>query len=126
MGYYTYYSLFVPSFDEGKISALRAKEIEAEIDKMNVFDDGELAWGLRCEAKWYDWESDMSLLSKRFPDVLFCLHGDGEDSDDKWDAYFLNGMRQLCPAVITYDSFDPTKLRPVKKSSDSNAYSYQQ
>ena len=89
MGYYTYYSLFVPSFDEGKISALRAKEIEAEIDKMNVFDDGELAWGLRCEAKWYDWESDMSLLSKRFPDVLFCLHGDGEDSDDKWDAYFL-------------------------------------
>lgn len=41
--------------------------------------------------KWYDHEKEMKQLSKEFPDVLFKLHGEGEDKYDIWDKYFMGG-----------------------------------
>lgn len=63
------------------------------------------------ESKWYDYDKDMLALSSRFPGVLFKLHGAGEDQGDLWDHYFLGGRVQRCPAKITYESFDPRKLK---------------
>lgn len=60
--------------------------------------------------KWYDNENDMLLLSKEFPDVLFKLHGEGEDNEDIWNKYFMNGKMQYCPAKIVYEPFDKNKL----------------
>ena len=72
-----------------------------------------------ANAKWYDWEEDMCLLSTRFPELLFCLHGEGESGDDLWDAYFFEGKCQHCPAVITYEDFDPSKLCAGRESADT-------
>ncbi len=61
--------------------------------------------------RWYSHEDDMLEVSKQFPNVLFCLHGQGDDSEDIWDEYFLNGKSQYCRAEITIPPFDPAKLQ---------------
>jgi hypothetical protein len=60
--------------------------------------------------KWYTYEDDMRKLSKKFPKVLFILSGSGEDSEDLWREYYLNGKRQRSKAVITYQEFDKKLL----------------
>ena len=44
------------------------------------------------EMTWYDFVDDALILSKEYPDYLFSFHGIGEESDDIWDHYFLNGL----------------------------------
>lgn len=53
--------------------------------------------------KWYEYDSDMIELSKRFPDLLFELYGDGEDSDDFWKSYYRDGNAQFSKGRIVYD-----------------------
>lgn len=62
-------------------------------------------------AKWYDHEDSMKALSKAFPSVLFTLNGEGEESGDLWNKYFLNGKMQVAKGVIQFDKFDETKLK---------------
>ncbi len=63
--------------------------------------------------KWYDHEKDMRKLSAHFPGVLFKLHGKGEEDDDYWEAYALDGKWQKCQATVTvtYPEFDPAQLK---------------
>lgn len=56
-------------------------------------------------------DEDMRGLSKRIPEVLFTLHGEGEEAGDIWNKYFLNGKMQVAKARIEFDEFDPKKLR---------------
>ena len=56
------------------------------------------------EMKWYDYYGDMQAISILFPDVIFHLGGDGEDSDDRWEADFMNGVSQQ--RVATIPQFD--------------------
>lgn len=62
------------------------------------------------EAKWYNHEEEIQRLSKEFPETLFYLHGEGEETGDIWDKYFLNGKIQKCYAKIVIPDFDITKL----------------
>lgn len=129
MGYYTRYSMEVQDIDnKGYDSYKIAKYMldkQKESNKFYVFKyeledfvenedatsgvDYGLSFGDN-EYKWYDNEEDMRLLSKEFPDILFKLHGEGEDNKDIWDKYFMNGKMQYCPAKIIYPPFDKTKL----------------
>jgi hypothetical protein len=63
------------------------------------------------ETKWYTWEDDMKNFSKLFPEVLFQLSGEGEDNGDMWKAYFQNGLCQVIEAIITFESYDPKKMK---------------
>ena len=63
------------------------------------------------ETKWYDHEKDMRFASGRCPDVLIHLRGEGSRNDDLWFKHFLNQKMQHCPAKITYNRYDPKKLK---------------
>ena len=119
MGYYTYYSLTWEP-DEGtyfskereiamnqRFCELFYKESLEEVKKEfygKTVEEPE-TWidnTLNEECKWYDYFSDMSILSGEFPEVKFTIYGDGEDSDDKWVAYFYGGKGEFAQAEIVY------------------------
>lgn len=134
MGYYTYYNLDVSTVKDdnstsftttNEISPLIRKTLEDEVDKMGVFEVGCCEDGWSGEAKWYDHEDDMLILSQRFPELLFELSGEGEESGDMWHKYFHNGAIQECYAEIVYPEFDPAKMVVCPVDSEK-AYSYQQ
>lgn len=62
------------------------------------------------DTKWYRHDEEMLELSKQFPETVFYLYGVGEDNNDMWYKYYKNGKSQYCPAKITYDEYDKSKL----------------
>lgn len=61
-------------------------------------------------AKWYEHEMDFLEFSKKYPDVIFQLSGEGEEAGDLWIKYFKNGKMQKREAKITYESYDEKEL----------------
>ena len=58
--------------------------------------------------KWYEHEADMVALSAQFPGVLFHLTGEGENNDDIWDLFALDGRIQKHKAkIIRQEAPDP-------------------
>lgn len=121
MGYYTDYTLSVysvcdyeapagPMKMSDEIPPIMEQSIDKEIEKMNVFDDGNIKDSYYGCAKWYDHEDDMRILSSKFPGIVFWLSGQGESREDLWQKFFVNGRMQECRAQIIYDDFDPNKL----------------
>ena len=122
MGYYTQYNLSIVCDLNAEMGVDKPYSIQQMLDwcKTNYDDNGclravlsAMEEGYACDdMKWYEHDKDMKALSSAFPNVLFCLDGKGEDDDDLWRSYFLNGKRQLCRAKITieYPEFDPSFL----------------
>lgn len=130
MGYYTSYELDVITSAPG-LTEDRVSKMKAEIDKMNVFegsyyiDQEETLLEYYYHGTWYDHNKDMTILSSRFPEFLFCLSGCGETYGDIWKCYFKDGKRQFCPAKIVYPEYDPLKLeREILDITDKDKYSY--
>ena len=61
--------------------------------------------------KWYDHDKDMRIISTKFPDVVFILKGEGEESGDLWIKYYKNGKMQGSTAKVVYEEFDESKLQ---------------
>ena len=53
----------------------------------------------------------MRRISSLYPEVLFTLHGRGEEATDLWYLYLRGGKMQYAPAKIVYDEFDERKLK---------------
>lgn len=113
MGYYTYFSLRI--VDEKDLE-LDKPEIIKKIRNMSesiryaLNEDGDS--GDSC--KWYEWEKEMLEISKKFPNNILKMCGDGEESGDKWIAYIMNGKIQHCPVKISYDPLDLSKITTKK------------
>lgn len=111
MGYYTCYTLDVKTTDNSAEHSKKFYIIEAlrkENENASCALDEE---GLtQSDAKWYDSNEELKEFSKKFPDALLVLDGDGENSDDFWIAYFLNGKTQTCLGRMEYGEFDSAKL----------------
>jgi len=60
---------------------------------------------------WFEHEDDLRIFSKRYPEVLFELHGEGEESGDLWIQYYKNGKMQTCKVVMTYPPYDEKMLK---------------
>jgi len=97
MGYYTRYKLEYDVTDP--------RIIQEELVKTVGYDP------LDDECKWYEHEIDMKKLSEKFSKTLFILSGEGEESEDIWTKYFLNGKSQICKAEIIVPPFDKSKLK---------------
>jgi hypothetical protein len=113
MGYYTRYSLSIIEGDDNLINELRS---ESEGAKYAIDEDGDT----NEECKWYDYTDDLIKFSKKHPDAIFCLSGEGEESRDMWNTYFKDGHKQVCKARIVYDEFDKAKLLADIRDSKIN------
>lgn len=67
--------------------------------------------GTEEAGKWYEYEKDLREFSLNHPNILFTLLGEGEENEDVWRAYFLNGKVQIAKAKMTIAPFDPKELR---------------
>lgn len=120
MGYCSSFSLSAYPVDRSgnivgkKLTPVLQEAVNVEIKKIDVFklwDHTENTWEVGQDT-WYSEQEDMVLLSTKFPSVLFAIHREGENNDDMVDTYYWNGRMQVCPAIITYDDYDPAKMEP--------------
>ena len=138
MGYYTNYTLTVDNSQvKDEVEKTKQSEIE-EIQQSNISDElkkrlikdvektyqtsvvtqndviDHLTYNpFNDQCKWYEHTEDMCRVSKKYPNVIFSLYGNGEEDGDMWVEYFMNGKFQVEKAVITYADFDPEKLIAV-------------
>lgn len=130
MGYNTYYKLEWIPVDGDRYRAQCEHEIRpgdnycpecgAAIGQVAIIDDiaryidsddnlryattsGECTW-------WYEHDKDMRALSQAFPQYIFTLDGDSEESGDIWRKYYLNSKYQEAKAQIIFADFDVGKL----------------
>lgn len=115
MGYYTRYELEIiekpKSFDEDKLEFFMFKKQKGGSSFMYAmeYEGGYFEAGGEC--KWYEHDSDMQELSKEFPELVFKLSGEGEESGDIWVKYYKGGKCHTAKAVITVEPYDEKKLK---------------
>jgi hypothetical protein len=100
MGYYTRYDLEILQGGDSNIDY--KKELCNMVEYEHLFDD---------ECKWYEHHEDMKTISKKYPKVLFLLHGVGEEDGDMWRKYYRDGKTTKIEAEIVFKEFDLTKLK---------------
>lgn len=103
MGYNTTYSLKLHEPIINPIQVLCEENEDAAHCLTNEGDSNE-------SGKWYDHEQDLQAISTRFPNHVFELRGEGEESGDVWVKYFKNGKVQASKAEIRLEPFDESKL----------------
>lgn len=113
MGYYTNFSLKVIEIIED--AEIEVDEVEfPEFNEKNMYDGDlsvqELISGYSDSMKWYDYEEDMIEISKKFPNLIFILDGNGEESGDIWRKFYMNGKTYSWQLIIEKPNFDPEKL----------------
>ena len=52
-------------------------------------------------------------MSKKYPKMCIALYGEGEDSNDRWVAYFKDGKSEVLEATINYLEFDITTFKRI-------------
>lgn len=92
MGYYTRHDLSKNS--EEIIQALR------EQSGYEYLDD---------DIKWYNCREDMKAVSVKFPSDILHVKGEGEESGDIWQAWYVNGKECYQRAEIMLPS-TPTEF----------------
>jgi len=108
MGYTTWYTLKTPAELETDNTSLIKDIKELGFDnEMSIPDKHTIALG---EWKWYEHMEDMQKLSKKYPDNLFALYGQGEERDDNWVAYFMQGIGYKEYAKIVYPKVNYTRF----------------
>lgn len=110
MGYYTDFTLEVKELPKNADEKVYYRAINDYIQEHLSFLESWYSGGWSANAKWYDAEEDMKEMSKQFPDVLFELFGNGEETGDLWYAWFKNGKMQYTKATVTFDEFDEQKM----------------
>ena len=115
MGYNTLYT--ITEVDGSELS----DDIRRELETISGYDASYIVDG--CDSvKWYQWDKDMTKLSMKFFTTIFKVIGDGEESEDNWVAYFINGKHQHENAAMVYPEFDPSYFGivpdPVKDESE--------
>ena len=111
MGYNTRYTLKIIEEDERSEYLERLGVTNSEpIDHIEHISERYETW-FEDAIKWYDHDKNMREYSEEYPDVLFELSGEGEESGDIWRAYYKNGLCHRVQARIVFDEFNEEHLR---------------
>ena len=103
MSYYTRFELDV-KMPEGSVMFVDNEDViddfrhDCEGAKYCLTEDG----GSGEPGKWYDYQSDLVGFSKKYPEIEFTLHGEGEEAGDLWRLVVKDGKSKKVDAVITY------------------------
>ena len=121
MGYYTDFNLTATN-----VKTDQTEDLKNEIQKFYFLENGFDSFEWFGNAKWYDCDSDMKLLSAKFSDVLFTLRGSGEAYDDLWIHYFKNGLAMYDGLQIIENDFDESKLTgtPVENTGQGHSFDH--
>ena len=109
MGYYTSFSI---SHIEGDFEEY--KKMLAELADSTGFPK---ITEETLYAKWYDCEKDCLAISKKYPDILFQVDGDGEESLDYWSARFKNGVVDFVERYIARPDFSILATKEERNNS---------
>ena len=110
MGYYSHYSISIFSGDIEPMIEYIEKHKE-ESFSYNMLYALEEFGGDGESCKWYKHDEDMINFSIKFPDTLFELHREGEESGDIEKVYYRNGKSQSCKARIVFEEYDERKMK---------------
>lgn len=102
MGYRTFYTL---NIEPKPSEELLNYEFE------DGFTIGELLENNLEDMRWYEHEKDMVKLSSLFPEYLFTLDGEGEESADIWRKFFKNNKTYSWYLDYELPEFDENKLQ---------------
>lgn len=108
MGYLTNYKVHATGFKDPEESEFFEFKLKKESDYH--FDAargrGVLEYaGSLSEAKWYNYDDNLTKLSKAFPHITINIEGKGEDDEDHWRARYRNGESESVRAVIMFPPF---------------------
>jgi len=96
MGYSTTYTLEILNVNDSNKDAIYDFTDINEDASYAIDENGDT----EESCKWYDHADDLKSFSKKYPDTIFKLSGEGEDSGDIWSKYFKNGKVQFEKAKI--------------------------
>ena len=98
MGYYTYLSIEI---DREEPTVEQVAETVADVSKDTDVAFWRSALTGETEVKWYDGTADMKQVSRRYPEAVLTLRGEGEDPDDRWVEYhWYRGIRNVGTGAI--------------------------
>jgi len=112
MGYYTYHYMHIYDVREGDYNNFASDEDVEKIMKFFQAHCEDANYALEEDgsgadsSKWYESEQDMAFISSFFPGFLFALHGDGDDREDQWTCFGLNGKSYVEQVEFVYPVFD--------------------
>lgn len=123
MGYYTNYELEMKGFnynteipEEAEVIKVLAK-LEPNIFGLST-NHKDFAECLYQPMKWYNHKEVLKEVSKQFKDIIFTLHGEGEEAEDIWNEYYLNGEVFIAKATIHIPSFEEIYNKETGNSND--------
>jgi hypothetical protein len=106
MGYRTYLSLSVHELDGTPVSEKERTQHENGI-AVSTEDDffketPQLLWATGVYFRGLSIDEIMKSYSKRFPNYVFSIHGEGDESGDFWYSHYCQGRMQYCPVQLKY------------------------
>ena len=121
MGYYTYYTLFLHGKEED-CEAFSNELLENSKDSDgNVDPELEELVKYDCvQAKLYDIEEWIGKVAPHHPNVLVCLSGDGEDSDDMWEERWKGNDVECQRAIIPPFTNPNLIIKPAEQNNNNN------
>ncbi len=104
MGYYTYFKLTVTGETDIDVIGKFRDENRGAYYALGQSGNNERKW------MWATHKEDVLEFSRKHPDILFLLEGEGEESGDVWKFYARNGRSYYQKAKIIFDEFDESML----------------
>ena len=105
MGYYTKHNLSIINESNSNL------DLDLNDHKEAISKSADYQYCFEDSIKWYQHEQHMRTYSKQYPNLIFELIGEGEESGDLWKEYYKNGKMQRSKAAIAYEPLDESKLK---------------